>query len=200
MPLSDNVPLSFRLPLSRSHADTCSRYDTRAYHPLIFSPDSENLEKQHDNNFPTFPDFSLFRILSHKVFQVHTPHRDFPCCKTGTADYMRFPHSALLLSPADRACQGNRAHTYVLLLPPWKTTPLPVPYSRLYQVRTGTFFRCGIPDRCYFFSALHNALPLMLFGTTHLPFLCLLHIQCPVHKSFPCRAWHTHFPALPLPA
>ena len=200
MPLSDNVPLSFRLPLSRSHADTCSRYDTRAYHPLIFSPDSENLERLHDNNFPTFPDFSLFRILSHTVFQVHTPHRDFPCCKNGTADYMRFPHPAPLLSPADRACQGNRAHTYVPLLPPWKTTPLPVPDSRLCQVRTDTFFRCGIPDRYSFSSALHNALPLMLFGTTHLPFLCLLHIQCPVHKSFPCRAWHTHFPALPLPA
>ena len=202
---SRNLPLSagtflpvFHRPPYRYRAGTCCRCGTTGYRLWISSPDLKISKTPPGNSFLLSPDFFLSPSLPHTIFPAHRRHRDFPCYGSVKKTCRLFPHPAPRLSHTDTTYQENIMQTYAPALPPVKTTSQPLTDLPLFPDHTDTSSRYGIPDRYLLFPLPQKAWQPALFHTTPVPFPYPAPQRFPVHRFFPCHAWHRRFHS-PLP-
>ena len=147
----DTFRLPFHLLQYQLLANTWFQFGTIRYHPWTSFPDLRNQETLPGSTSPPDPYSSRFLFQLHTVFPIQRMRKDCPFYGNAeTTDRLSLrpaPH----LCHADTTCQGNIRRTYALYLMPSQTTWLPPADSPQFPSHTDTFFRYGIPDKCFLF-------------------------------------------------
>ena len=193
----DIFRLPFHLLRYQRLAGTWFRYGTIRYHPWTSFPDLKTQETLPGSTSPPDPYSSGFLFRLHTISPTQRMHKDCPFYGNAETTDRLFPRPAPHLFHADTAYQENKVHIYVPCLMLSQTIWPPPADSPRFPIHTDTFYRCGIPDKCFLFCLPQQALPLETFHTTPVLSSCLLPQKYPVHTSFPCLPLHRHFPALP---